>query len=66
MPIVQVETWKGKAPEVKAALAEALTRAVVEHVGCSPEAVTVVIREVDKKDWYIGGKDAHQLFPTAT
>ena len=63
MPIVQVETWKGKSPEVRKVLAEALTQAVVKPIGCEPQAVTVIINEVDKGDWFIGGKGANELFP---
>jgi 4-oxalocrotonate tautomerase len=63
MPIVQVEIWRGGTPEVKQALAESLTRAVVEHIGCPPQAVTVILEEVDKRDWFMGGKSADELFP---
>ena len=63
MPIVHAEIWQGKSPEVKKALAESLTQAVVNHIGCSPEGVTVIISEIDKGNWFEGGKDSNELFP---
>lgn len=66
MPIVRTEIWKGKSPEVKKALAEALTHAVVKHIGCPPQAVTVLLDEVDKENWFIGAKDSNELFPNVS
>ena len=63
MPIVHAEIWKGKSPEVKKALAESLTQAVVTHIGCPPQAVTVIIDEIDKGNWFMGAKDSNELFP---
>ena len=63
MPIVHAEIWRGKSHEVKKALAESLTNAVVQHIGCPPQAVTVILDEVDKENWFAGGKDSNELFP---
>jgi len=66
MPIVHAEIWKGKSQDTKKALAESLTNAVVQHIGCPPHAVTIIIDEVDKANWFTGGKDANELVPTVS
>ncbi len=63
MPLVRVEIWSGRTPEVKKQLAEAITNAVVEHIGCTAQGVTVIIDEVPKENWVIGGKTCQELFP---
>jgi len=63
MPTVNVQIWKGKSPEMKKALAISLTNSVVEHIGCPPQAVTVIIDEIDKQNWFIGAKDCDEIFP---
>ncbi len=44
-------------------LRPALTQTVVDQVGCPAGAVSVIIQEVDKQDWYIGGKACQELYP---
>lgn len=63
MPIVRVEIWKGRPEATKRALANAITQAVVEHIGCAPAAVTVILDEVEKTNWYIGDKNGQDLRP---
>jgi len=63
MPIVRVEIWKGRNKEQKQKLAEKLTSAVVESISCPPEAVQVIISEIDKENWAIGSKLASEKFP---
>jgi len=36
---------------------------VVELIGCPPEAVQVVISEVEKENWGLGGVPADEKFP---
>ena len=55
MPLVRVDLWSGQSRECKDALMRNVTRAVVEAVGCPPEAVEVLIYETDKADWSRGG-----------
>jgi len=38
---------------------------MVQHLGCSPQGVTVIFDEFDKGNWFIGSKDANELFPNA-
>lgn len=63
MPIVTIDMWAGRTKEQKEMLIEKVTRAVVDSVGCPPEAVHMIIREVEKSNWGMGGKSADKLFP---
>lgn len=55
MPIVRVEMWPGRSRECKEALAKAITDAVVDKLGCPTQAVTVVVEEIPRENWMIGG-----------
>ncbi len=55
MPIIRVEMFKGRSREQKRALARELTEACVRAVACAPDAVTIVIQDVDKEDWAVAG-----------
>jgi len=63
MPIVKVEMFEGRSKEQKAKLSQALTDAVVDVTGASPEAVWVVIDDVKKDNWAFGGQLASDKFP---
>jgi 4-oxalocrotonate tautomerase len=63
MPIIHAEIWKGRSQETRKKLAAALTATVAEHIGCPPQAVTVIIDEIPKESWFQGGKDCEELFP---
>lgn len=52
---------RARQKEQKDILIEKVTRAVVDSVGCPPEAVHMIIREVEKSNWGIGGKPADKL-----
>ncbi|APW44357.1 4-oxalocrotonate tautomerase [Rhodoferax saidenbachensis] len=56
MPTYHVEMFEGRTPEQKKKLVEEVTRVTVEVLGCSPEAVDIVIAEVKKENWATGGK----------
>ncbi len=56
MPIIRVEMWTGRTHEQKAALARAITEAVVNIARTSPEATIVVFEDVPKENWAQGGK----------
>jgi len=61
MPIVRVEMWAGRPPEFKA-LAKEITEVVARRVGCEPGAVPVIVDEVPKENWSIGGVPCTELF----
>lgn len=61
MPIAQIQILEGRTPEQKQALIEKVTDAIHEAIGAPPEAVRVLITEVPKTNWGIGGKSAKSL-----
>ena len=63
MPVVKIDLWKGRERETKKELIEKVTSAVVDAITCPAEAVQVIINEVDKDNWGIGGVPASIKFP---
>ena len=51
MPHVVVKLWPGKTEAQKAKLAEAIARAVIEHLGSSEASVSLSIEEVPQDAW---------------
>jgi len=58
MPHITVQMYAGRTPEKKRAFIAALTDATVAALGCSPEAVTIILQDVDKHDWATAGVTA--------
>ena len=56
MPIIRIEMVAGRTAEQKRELAEALTRETVRIAGTSPCSVMVIIEDVAKENWAVGGK----------
>lgn len=61
MPIAQIQILEGRSPEQKRAAIEKVTQALHEALGAPPESVRVVILEVPKENWGIGGRTAKEL-----
>jgi 4-oxalocrotonate tautomerase len=59
MPIVHVHVWKGFSNEAKKRVIAGVTRVFVD-MGVPAEAVEVVIHEVPKEDWGVGGEQASE------
>ena len=55
MPIVRVEMWTGRTKEQKAALAKAITDAMVDIGKTTPEATIIVFEDVSKDNWAQSG-----------
>lgn len=55
MPIVRIDMWPGRTREAKNNLIRSVTDAVVQSIGCPEQAVEVLLYEVDKADWAVGG-----------
>ncbi len=51
MPHVTVKLWPGPSEQQKARLAEAITRDVMDVLGLGEESVSVVVEEVEPRDW---------------
>jgi 4-oxalocrotonate tautomerase len=61
MPFAQIHIMEGRTEEQKRAVIEKVTAALVEAVGAPIETVRVLITEVPKSQWGIGGKTAKDL-----
>ena len=61
MPIVRAAFWSGASLTTKNAIAASITDVMVEHLSCPRSAVTVILEEIDKDDWFIGGVDSVTL-----
>jgi 4-oxalocrotonate tautomerase len=56
VPVITVHMEKGRSIEKKRALADAVTKAVAVALDVPPEWVTVIIDEVERENWAIGGR----------
>ena len=63
MPIIRVEMFKGRTREQKRALVQELTEAFVRTCGGKPEAVTIVLSDIDKGDWAAAGALMADKYP---
>ncbi len=61
MPIVQVYVWKGFEEKKAKTLIRNITNVFVD-IGIPEHAVEVVINEVSKSHWGIGGEPASEKF----
>lgn len=55
MPVVTVQLWEGRTVEQKRHLVKALTDAMVEHAGASPDALHVILQEIPRENWSLAG-----------
>ena len=62
MPVVIVEMWDGRTADQKKTVAEGIT-AVFGKIGIPAEAVHIVIHDVPKENWAVGGKLASEMKP---
>ena len=56
MPLIQVQMFTGRTPEQKRDLVRALTDAFVETAGSTPDAVDIILTDVEQTDWAQGGE----------
>jgi 4-oxalocrotonate tautomerase len=63
MPIIRVEMWEGRSAEQKRELVDVFTRELVRICGGSADGVHVVIDEIKKVNWGIGGSLCSDLYP---
>lgn len=55
MPIVQIHLIEGRTVEQKRALVQKVTDAVCEAVSVPPEAVKIILSDMAKHDYAVGG-----------
>lgn len=61
MPLAHIYMMEGRTEEQKKAVIEKVTRALCEAVDAPAQNVRVVIQEVPKTNWGIGGVSAKEL-----
>ena len=61
MPVIIVEMYTGRTTAQKAALAEKLTEGTIEVLGVRPDQVRVIIHDLPKEDYAVGGKTIAEL-----
>jgi 4-oxalocrotonate tautomerase len=61
MPFAQIYLMEGRSEEQKRAVIEKVTMALVEAVGAPKETVRVLVHDVSKEGWGIGGQSAKDL-----
>ena len=55
MPLIHVEMFEGRTPEIKREFVEAITRETCRVLKCAPGAVDIILRDVKKSDWATAG-----------
>ncbi|MGD0975422.1 MAG: 2-hydroxymuconate tautomerase [Candidatus Korobacteraceae bacterium] len=61
MPLAHIFMLQGRTDEQKKAVIEKVTQAIMEAVSAPRENVRVIIQEIPKTQWGIGGKTAKDL-----
>jgi 4-oxalocrotonate tautomerase len=60
MPLIQATIMEGRSQEQKEAFYQGVTQVVVDTLKVKPEQVRVVLQEVPKNHWAIGGVSVAQ------
>ncbi|CAG2134407.1 2-hydroxymuconate tautomerase [Cupriavidus numazuensis] len=61
MPVAQIYLIEGRSEAQKRAVIEKVTQALAEAVGAPEQNVRVLLHDVPKESWGIGGKSAKDL-----
>jgi 4-oxalocrotonate tautomerase len=64
VPVIHVNVWEGWGPQKAKAAIEGITQVFVE-LGVPAHAVEVVVHEIPKSHWGIGGQPASERFGSA-
>lgn len=56
MPLARMEMWEGRNSDLKRKLVKEITRVMVDNLKCPEQAVTVIINDIPKHNWAIGGE----------
>jgi 4-oxalocrotonate tautomerase len=59
MPVVVVEMWEGRTIDQKKQLVEDIT-AAFQKIGVPADALNIILRDVPKHNWGMGGKLASE------
>jgi 4-oxalocrotonate tautomerase len=55
MPLIEIHLLEGRTDEQKKSLLEAVTNAVQDSIGASPESIRVWIQEFSRKEYMAAG-----------
>ncbi|MTV37195.1 2-hydroxymuconate tautomerase [Duganella radicis] len=61
MPVIHVHLMEGRSDTLKEALIGAITAATAETLGAKPDSVRVLLHELPKNHFGIGGQSAKAL-----
>ncbi len=64
MPIVEVKMWKGVSVDAVERIISGMTKVLVE-LGIPERAVEVIVEEIPKTHWGIGGEPASKVMADA-
>jgi 4-oxalocrotonate tautomerase len=56
MPVVQIELFGNKTLEEKRVLTDKVTQAIAESLNYPKDCVTIILREMSKENYSLGGK----------
>ena len=62
MPIVEVKMWKGTSKEAVEQIISGITKVLVD-LGIPERAIDVIVYEIPKSHWGLGGKPASEVMP---
>lgn len=51
MPLVEITLYRGRTHEQKVAIAQAVSRALIDEGNAAPESVHVIFRDCEPQDW---------------
>ena len=66
MPLVTMHMFPGRTPEQKAGVVRGITDTVVRELGVKAETVEVLLIEVPREHWALGGNLANQQTPVSS
>ena len=61
MPVITVHMWEGRTKEQKRELVETLTRETARIIRCNESDVHIILEDVRKDNWGLGGKLASDI-----
>ncbi|WP_363246956.1 4-oxalocrotonate tautomerase [Reyranella sp.] len=56
MPMINVQMFEGRTIEQRRALAKELTEGTCRALGCTPDAVQIILTDIKKENWAEAGK----------
>jgi len=65
MPVVHVNVWEGFGPEKAKTVIQGITKVFVD-LRVPAQAVEVIVQEIPKSHWGIGGEPASEKFKEST